>query len=67
MSLSYTCDVFCDHCGNWVHGVTANKPTGLARPALSEAKKQGWSRDVKSTYTDLCPACLTAVRQGEAQ
>lgn len=63
MSLTYTCDVFCDRCGNWVHGVTTNKATGLARPALAEAKKQGWSRDVKSTLTDLCPKCLAKSRK----
>lgn len=58
MTVSYSADVFCDRCGNWTHGVTSNHKARLATYALEEAKKQGWSRDVKSTYLDLCPKCL---------
>lgn len=58
MTVSYTCDVHCDRCGEWVRGVTAQGPRGLARAALRVAKAKGWSRNVRSTYTDLCPKCL---------
>lgn len=63
MTIRYTADVFCDRCGNWVPGLTSEKPSGLARPALSLAKKAGWSRDTKSTYLDLCPKCLDENRR----
>lgn len=60
MSLSYTVDVHCDRCYHWAGGVTGPKPE--ARKALAAAKKEGWSRNVRSTYTDLCPKCLIEVR-----
>lgn len=63
MTIVYTADVFCDRCGCWVHGATGSKTSGLGRPALAVAKKAGWSRDVKSTYTDLCPECLKENRK----
>jgi hypothetical protein len=63
MSVTYTCDVFCDRCGDWTHGVCSDKPTGLASKALKIAKKEGWSRDVKSTFLDLCPNCLNEFRK----
>lgn len=66
MTVRYTADVFCDRCVNWMHGVTSEKASGLATPALKKAKKAGWSRDVKSTYTDLCPNCLNEHRKGDA-
>lgn len=58
MSLSYTIDVHCDRCGNWISGVTVDKPQGNVRKALAVARRAGWSRDTKSLYTDVCPACL---------
>mgnify|MGYP000291181828 FL=1 len=63
MSTSYTVDIHCDRCGNWSHGAIGPKPSGLATKALKAAKKNGWSRDVNSTYTDLCPACLAEARK----
>ncbi len=63
MTVRYTADVFCDRCGNWTHGVTSDRHTGLAMPALAKAKRNGWSRDVKSTCTDLCPDCLREARK----
>lgn len=63
MTVRYTADVFCDKCGRWVHGLVSDKSTGLARPALQVAKRDGWSRDVKSLYTDLCPSCLDEQRR----
>lgn len=63
MTLRYSADVFCDRCGNWIHGHVSHKAEGLARPALAVAKRAGWSRDVKSKFTDLCPHCLDAVRR----
>jgi hypothetical protein len=58
MTVVYTADVFCDKCGAWVHGVCSDKASGIARKALEIAKNCGWSRDVKSTFLDLCPNCL---------
>ena len=63
--IRYTADVFCDNCGCWIHGIIGSKPSGLARPALAEAKRHGWSRDVKSIFTDLCPTCLKKHQRGE--
>jgi hypothetical protein len=63
LSLSYTCDVHCDKCAQWMHGATAAKPSGLATIALKLAKKAGWSRYTQSTYTDLCPECLEKERK----
>lgn len=63
MTVRYTADVFCDRCGNWTHGVTGDKPTGLAGPALRAAKRAGWSRNVKSPLLDLCPDCLEEGRR----
>lgn len=63
MSLTYSCDVFCDRCGVWVHGAMGHKATGLATRALAVAKKAGWSRYTRSVYADLCPACLTENRK----
>lgn len=63
MTIIYTADVFCDRCGNWIHGCVSERNTGLARPALKAAKNEGWSRDVKSTYLDLCPKCLIEARK----
>ena len=65
MSLIYSCDVVCDRCGNWTHGLTGLKPIGLGMPSLAIAKGQGWSRASKSLYTDLCPDCLTETRKEE--
>ncbi len=65
MSITYSADVFCDKCDNWIHGVTSDKPTGMARPALKIAKDNGWSRDVNSTLVDLCPSCLEDFRKGD--
>lgn len=58
MTVRYTADVFCDNCGDWVHGVTSAKSVGIASAALKAAKAGGWSRDVKSAFMDLCPKCL---------
>lgn len=63
MTVRYSVEVFCDRCGNWMSGInSADKPNGLASKALKAAKQKGWSRDVKSTYLDLCPDCLGAAR-----
>lgn len=62
MTVRYTADVFCDRCGDWVHGVTSDKSGGIASAALKIAKEGGWSRDVRSTYTDICPKCLVEHR-----
>ena len=63
MSIVYTADVFCDKCGVWIHGATGNKAPGLATKALKVSKQAGWSRDVRSVYTDLCPNCLNEERK----
>lgn len=63
MTVVYTADVFCDRCANWISGGVAKpKPSGLAKQAIAHAKLHGWSRDVRSIYLDLCPACLSAAR-----
>lgn len=64
MSITYSADVFCDNCGNWTRGVVSDKPSGMAKPALAKAKREGWSRDVNSLFTDLCPDCLGNHRRG---
>jgi hypothetical protein len=63
MSIVYTADVHCDRCGNWAHSVTGHKPDGLATRSLKLAKANGWSRSVRSIYTDLCPDCLKNARK----
>jgi hypothetical protein len=62
VTISYTLDIYCDHCGNWIRGVTSKSPNTV-RASLYKAKKAGWSRDTKSIYTDLCPQCLNKVRK----
>ena len=52
MALVITTDVFCDGCGNWVHGVTGNRVR--ARPARETAATKGW---VRRRGQDLCPSC----------
>lgn len=66
MSTNYTAEIHCDRCGNWMLGASAPKPSGIAAKALKLAKSKGWSRNVKSTYMDLCPACLSEHRKGGA-
>lgn len=66
MSTSYVVDIHCDRCGNWMHGAVGPKPAGLATKAVKAAKATGWSRDVKSTFTDLCPSCLKEHRKDPA-
>ena len=64
MSIVYQADVFCDKCGNWIRGdAVGHKASGLATQALKTAKSAGWSRDVRSLYTDLCPNCLKEERK----
>ena len=65
MTLFHTVDVFCDHCDEWIHGATSVSTTQLARKALKEAKRHGWSRSTKSVYRDLCPKCLMKERRDE--
>lgn len=66
MTISYTVDIHCDRCGEWMHGVTTPKPN-TARLVLAKAKKVGWSRDTKTRFTDLCPTCLNAHLKGKAK
>jgi hypothetical protein len=66
MTTNYTAEIHCDRCGNWMLGAVGPKPTGLATKAVKEAKKVGWSRDVKSLYADLCPSCLIESRRESA-
>jgi len=63
MTVSYTADVHCDRCGNWVHGAVSNVNKHLARDAVASAKRKGWSRDTKSSRLDLCPDCLQRERK----
>ncbi|MDD2741265.1 MAG: hypothetical protein PHV02_03270 [Rhodocyclaceae bacterium] len=58
MTIRYTADVFCNGCGNWMHGKTSDKPTGLARPSREAARKAGWSHSNTSIASDLCPECM---------
>lgn len=62
MSISYTVDIHCDRCTDWIQGITSAKPNTVRR-SLAEAKREGWSRNTKSVYTDLCPSCLKHVRK----
>ena len=62
MTVIYTADVFCDKCGDWTHGVTQDRNSGLARKAVTVSKSEGWSRDARSQYLDLCPKCLAEFR-----
>jgi ribosomal protein L34E len=62
VSISYTVDVHCDRCGDWIHGITSYKPN-TARLVLSAVERAEWSRDLKSTYADLCPKCLQEARK----
>lgn len=62
MTVIYTADVFCDKCGDWTHGVTLDRNSGLARKAVTVSKSEGWSRDARSQYLDLCPKCLEEFR-----
>ena len=62
MSIAYRVEIHCDRCGVWMEGGFGPKTAGLARKALALAKKSGWSRDVRSTFTDVCPNCLSKTR-----
>ena len=62
MTVIYTADVFCDKCGDWTHGVTLDRNSGLARKAIVASKREGWSRHARSQYLDLCPKCLAEFR-----
>lgn len=66
MTVIFRADVFCDGCGNWIPTeVSGPKQSGLIGRAVAEAKKQGWSRDTKCTYLDVCPECLKRFHRGE--
>lgn len=65
MSITYSADVFCDNCGDWTHGITSAKPSGMVRPARKQAMSKGWSYDPKGDLKDLCPDCLEKYRRGE--
>lgn len=66
MTIRYTCDIFCDRCGNWAHGETKEGPVaGMATRTLKKAKCIGWSRDTKSPLLDLCPDCLKDERKSK--
>lgn len=65
MSILYTVDVFCDRCSNWMRGVSGHKAPSLTKTALKRAKANGWSRNVNSTFTDLCPDCLQKSRRDQ--
>ena len=65
MTVRYTADVFCDKCGNWIHGAVGDKPAGLARKAVKVAKAEGWSRSTRSILPDLCPPCLGEERRSD--
>ncbi|TJY57428.1 hypothetical protein E4T66_18650 [Sinimarinibacterium sp. CAU 1509] len=62
MSAVYSCDVFCDDCGNWSPSFTKTRrriSAGLARSARAAAKQGGWVRVLQpdGRYVDLCPRC----------
>ena len=53
MTIHNNPHLWCDSCGNWIELGSVSK-----RELLKHAKKEGWSRDVKSAFMDLCPKCL---------
>lgn len=65
MSIVITTDVFCDLCGNWIHGALG--PTPNARGARRKAKANGWDRRHVSGggVIDICPGCREKQNKGE--
>ena len=58
MSITISMDVFCNYCGNWVHGTTGYKLG--ARRARRNAKREGWVRRLSPAtgkMIDVCPVC----------
>ena len=61
MTTHYLRTSVCGRRSNLFNG--SPKRTGNAAKAVARAKSKGWSRDVRSTYTDLCPGCLAESRK----
>lgn len=66
MTIKVTTDVFCNVCGNWVHGlVDFDKQAQMARDI---ARDQGWitqRRDGK--LVDLCPNCQETLKDAKSE
>lgn len=52
MSFTITTDVFCDKCGDWIHGVAASAT--MKAEAWAKARTSGWS---KKDGKHVCPMC----------
>lgn len=57
MSATITTDIFCDVCGDWIHGASLRKEAVAF--ARRKAKESGWVyRLVDGEYKDICPECV---------
>ena len=54
--IRVTTDIFCDDCGNWIHGGVSNEKD--ATRARRIAREQGWVvRRRPGQIVDICPGC----------
>lgn len=61
MAVRYSCDVFCDECGNHEHIAVSDRPANK-RKARKAVKAIGWVRiKTPTVYQDLCPQCAAAL------
>lgn len=64
MVVRVTTDVFCDECGDWVHGTISNEKQAIFARAV--AREQGWIvRRRPGRMVDICPRCQEKEESGE--
>ena len=62
--IRVTTDVFCDDCGNWVHGGVSNEKD--ATSARRIARELGWVvRRRPGRMVDICPGCQKGEKSGD--
>jgi hypothetical protein len=58
--IRVTTDVFCDLCGNWIHGGVYLKEA--RKVARKKSREAGWiTRKSGGKTVDLCPGCQDVV------
>ncbi len=61
MTIVYSCDIFCDVCGDWESGCDTQNWTakGMKSTALKRAKTEGFQAKKKGNeFTHLCKRCV---------
>jgi len=61
MTIVYSCDIFCDVCGDWESGCDTQNWTakGMKSTALKRAKTEGFQAKKKGNeFAHLCERCV---------